>query len=45
MKKEIKNKKDCAWLILPLIAFTTYSNGTKEITFGWLTKTISFLFK
>jgi hypothetical protein len=32
-------REDRAWLLLPLLAYTKYSNGTREISFGWLTKT------
>lgn len=32
-------KKDKAWLIFPLLAFTLYADGTREISFGWLRKT------
>jgi len=32
-------KQDKAWLILPMLAYTKYSNGVNEISFGWLTKT------
>ena len=44
MEKEcIKNynaemKRDKSWLILPMISFTKFADGTKEISFGWLTK-------
>jgi hypothetical protein len=31
--------KDKTWLILPLFAFSVNSDGTKEVKFGWLTKT------
>jgi hypothetical protein len=31
-------KKDKSWFILPMIAYTKYANGEKEIMFGWLTE-------
>jgi len=33
--------KGKSWLILPLLAFSINEDGTKEITFGWLTTTLS----
>ena len=36
------SKKQCedkSWLILPMLAFQRYEDGTKEIAFGWLTRT------
>ena len=32
-------KEDKSWLILPMLAYTKYGNGTHEISFGWLTRT------
>jgi len=32
-------KKDKSWLILPMLAFNKYADGTKEVSFGWLNKT------
>lgn len=37
-------KKDKTWLILPFLAFSKYEDGTKEVTFGWLTKAYTFKF-
>ena len=37
-------RADNTWLILPLMVFTTYPDGAREITFGWLTKTYSIKF-
>lgn len=37
-------KKGRHWLILPMIVFIKYVNGTREITVGWLTKTYSIKF-
>ncbi len=34
-----KTRKDKTWLILPLLAFSVNADGTKEVSFGWLTKT------
>lgn len=34
-----KKNKGYAWLIFPLLAFHLYEDGTKEISFGWLTRT------
>ena len=31
-------RKDKSWLILPMLAFSVYTDGTKEVSFGWLTK-------
>lgn len=31
-------KKDKSWFILPIIAYTKYANGEKELMFGWLTE-------
>ena len=31
-------KKDKAWMILPMLAYTKYINGDREITIGWLRK-------
>jgi hypothetical protein len=30
-------KKNKAWLILPMIAFSKLSNGKIQIDFGWIT--------
>jgi hypothetical protein len=38
-------KQGKAWLILPILAYTIYENGDKEITIGWLTRTYSVRFK
>ena len=32
-------KEDKTWLLLPMLAYSKYSDGTKEFYFGWLTKT------
>jgi hypothetical protein len=32
-------RKDKTWLILPMLAFSFNAGGTKEVSFGWLTKT------
>jgi hypothetical protein len=32
-------RKDKTWLILPMLAFSVNADGTKEVSFGWLTKT------
>jgi hypothetical protein len=37
--KMAKKNKGYAWLIFPLLAFHLYEDGTKEISFGWLTRT------
>jgi hypothetical protein len=31
-------RKDKTWLILPMLAFSANADGTKEVSFGWLTK-------
>lgn len=31
-------KKDETWLILPLLAFSKYDYGKKELVIGWLNK-------
>lgn len=33
------SKKDKSWLILPLLIFSKYGNGSFEIAIGWLTNT------
>lgn len=35
----MKKNEDKSWLILPFLAFSLYEDGTKEISFGWLTRT------
>jgi hypothetical protein len=37
----MKKNEDKAWLILPLLAFHLYEDGTKEVSFGWLSTTLS----
>lgn len=32
------------WIILPLIAFAKYSNGSYELVIGWLTKSYTLKF-
>lgn len=32
------------FIILPLLTFSKYSDGSKEITFGWFTKTWTLKF-
>lgn len=36
---KIKEYTHKTWIILPLLFFAKYPDGTKEITFGWLRKT------
>lgn len=33
-------KMDKAWFILPMLAFSIYKDGTKEIAVGWLVWTL-----
>jgi len=40
----MKKNKDKSWLIFPLLAFSINEDGTKEITFGWITITLSIKF-
>ncbi len=35
-----KAKMDKAWFILPMLAYMTYEDGTKEISVGWLKWTL-----
>jgi hypothetical protein len=37
-------KEDKTWIILPVLAFSLNADGTKEVMFGWLTKTYWFEF-
>ena len=41
----MENNTDKSYLILPLLAYTKHEDGTKEITIGWLTNTITFKWK
>jgi hypothetical protein len=34
----MKNRKNKTWLILPMFAFSINADGTKEVSFGWFTK-------
>lgn len=36
---EDKKDKGKSWLILPLLAFSINEDGTKELSFGWLSNT------
>jgi len=40
----MSNNEDKSWLILPMLAFSKNSDGSKEIIFGWLNCTITFKF-
>jgi hypothetical protein len=37
-------KQDKTWLLLPMFAYSKYSDGTQEISFGWITKTFFIKF-
>jgi hypothetical protein len=37
-------KMKTVFIILPLLTFNKYDDGRKEITIGWLTKTVSIRF-
>ena len=32
-------KENKTWLIFPMLAYSKYADGKREITFGWLNKT------
>jgi hypothetical protein len=32
------------WIILPVLIFTKYKNGKKEVIIGWLNKTYSITY-
>ena len=34
-----KQTADKSWLIFPMLAYTKYANGDKELSIGWLTRT------
>ena len=42
-KTKIRKMKT-VFIILPLLTFNKYNDGRKEITIGWLTKTVSIKF-
>ena len=35
-------KQDKTWLIFPMLAYSKCSDGTNEISFGWLNRTYWF---
>ena len=38
-------KQDKAWILIPMLVYTKYSNGNIELYFGWLRKAFSIKFK
>lgn len=37
-------KRDKTWLLLPMLAYSKYSDGTWEISFGWIRRTFFIKF-
>lgn len=37
-------EQDKTWLLLPMLAYSKYSDGSREVSFGWLNQTFFIKF-